>query len=121
MFKDLSLSIRAKQSFKTSEQKNYSYWCNRIDNAPSQITMLRVMRMKAMMEYPSKEKYAKLEQDITLILKLVPLARDSDEALYAQLLKAVESGGQISIRRPLPISPGYLAINVCLSFAKLDC
>lgn len=34
-----------------------------------------------------KEKYAKLEQDITLILKLVPLARDSDEALYAQLLK----------------------------------
>ena len=48
------------KSFRTSEQKNYAYWGSRIDTAPGNLHMLRVMRMKAMMEYPSKEKYAKL-------------------------------------------------------------
>tara|TARA_R110000823_G_scaffold103745_5_gene221319 strand:+ start:3754 stop:4848 length:1095 start_codon:yes stop_codon:yes gene_type:complete len=48
------------KSFKTSEQKNYDYWCNRIDLRQGSMQMLRVMRMKAMMEYPSKEQYARL-------------------------------------------------------------
>ena len=48
------------RSFKTSEQQNYSYWGNRIDTGSGPIHILRVMRMKAMMEYPSKEKYARL-------------------------------------------------------------
>ena len=48
------------KSFRTSEQKNYGYWCNRIDARQGSMQMLRVMRMKAMMEYPSKEKYARL-------------------------------------------------------------
>ena len=48
------------KSFRTSEQKNYSYWCNRIDSASGPLHILRVMRMKAMMEYPSKEQYARL-------------------------------------------------------------
>lgn len=47
------------KKFPTSEQKNYSYWGTRIDTAAGQSHILRVMRMKAMMEYPSKETYAK--------------------------------------------------------------
>ena len=46
--------------FTTSEQQNYNYWCNRLDTGAGPIHILRVMRMKAMMEYPSKEKYAKM-------------------------------------------------------------
>ena len=48
------------KKFLTSEEKNYNYWCNRIDTGNGPAHILRVMRMKAMMEYPSKEKYAKL-------------------------------------------------------------
>lgn len=48
-----------KGSFMTSELQNYSYWGTRIDTASGQPHILRVMRMKAMMEYSSKEKYAK--------------------------------------------------------------
>ncbi len=45
-------------NFLSSEQQNYLYWSNRVDTSNSH--MLRVMRMKAMMEYPSKEKYTKM-------------------------------------------------------------
>ena len=48
------------KSFKTSEQKNYNYWCSRIDSGAGSMHMLRIMRMKAMKEYPSKEQYARL-------------------------------------------------------------
>ena len=48
------------KSFRTSEQKNYAYWCNRIDNTTGNMHIVRVMRMKAMKEYPSKQQYAKL-------------------------------------------------------------
>jgi len=45
----------------TSESKHYSYWCSAIDNANpgKDVQMKRILRMKAMMTYPSKEKYAK--------------------------------------------------------------
>jgi len=48
--------------FITSERANYGYWCNRLDNAitPKQVQMARVMRMKAMQEYVTKEKYTSL-------------------------------------------------------------
>lgn len=48
------------KKFPTSEDKNYAYWGNRIDLGIGSQHILRVMRMKAMMEYPSKEKYAKI-------------------------------------------------------------
>ena len=48
------------RSFKTSESQNYNYWGNRLDTGSGPAHILRVMRMKAMMEYPSKEKYARL-------------------------------------------------------------
>jgi superfamily II DNA or RNA helicase len=47
-------------TFKSSEVDNYNYWSRRIDVGSGAIHILRVMRMKAMMEYPSKEKYAKI-------------------------------------------------------------
>ena len=45
----------------TSELESYTYWCGKIDTAtdPRQIMFYRIQRMKAMMTYPSKEKYAK--------------------------------------------------------------
>ena len=56
--KNYQVEMKTK-SFITSEKQNYSYWCNRIDMGQGPAQMLRVMRMKAMMEYPSKEKYTK--------------------------------------------------------------
>ena len=46
--------------FSSSEEKNYAYWGTRIDTGSGPGHILRVMRMKAMMEYPSKERYTKL-------------------------------------------------------------
>lgn len=45
----------------TSEEKVYTYWTNRIDNAYSiaERQMCRIMRMKAMMDFPSKVHYSK--------------------------------------------------------------
>jgi superfamily II DNA or RNA helicase len=48
------------KSFMTSEEQNYTYWSRRIDLGSGNMHMLRVMRMKAMMEYPTKERYAKI-------------------------------------------------------------
>lgn len=48
------------KKFPTSEDKNYSYWGTRIDTGSGPQHILRVMRMKAMMEYPTKEKYAEV-------------------------------------------------------------
>lgn len=50
------------KSFFTTELANYNYWCSRIeDSRPGKEQQIsRVMRMKAMMAFPSKEKYAKI-------------------------------------------------------------
>lgn len=47
------------KNFMTDEESNYTYWSRRIDVGSGNMHMLRVMRMKAMMEYPSKEIYTK--------------------------------------------------------------
>jgi superfamily II DNA or RNA helicase len=45
----------------TSEKASYDYWTSRLDNARSakEEQIMRVMRMKALMGFKSKEKYAK--------------------------------------------------------------
>jgi len=48
------------KSFVTSEYDNYTYWSRRLDVGSGSVHMLRVMRMKALMEYPTKEKYTTL-------------------------------------------------------------
>ena len=57
--KDYLVDMRGKK-FMTSEEQNYIYWSKRLDVGSGNVHMLRIMRMKALMEYPSKEKYAKL-------------------------------------------------------------
>ena len=46
-------------NFISSEYQNYLYWCNRIEFS-SNHHMVRVMRMKVMQEYKSKEAYTKI-------------------------------------------------------------
>ena len=48
------------KSFVTSEYENYTYWSRRLDVGSGSLHMLRVMRMKALMEYPTIEKYTSL-------------------------------------------------------------
>ena len=67
------------KSFRTSEQTNYNYWCNRIDSASGSLHMLRVMRMKAMMEYGTKEKYANLLFN-SINTKCILFANTQDQA-----------------------------------------
>jgi len=50
---------QGRKKWMTDEESNYVYWSRRIDVGSGNMHMLRVMRMKAMMEYPSKEKYTK--------------------------------------------------------------
>jgi len=57
-----NLPIEAKgKKFYTSEVKNYAYWSQRIwdSNTPKQRQISSVMRMRAMMDYKTKEVYAK--------------------------------------------------------------
>jgi superfamily II DNA or RNA helicase len=62
---DLDKSLTYKQKtkkgyFPSSELKNYNYWSEKLMNANGfkEEQILRVMRMKSMMGYPSKERYA---------------------------------------------------------------
>jgi superfamily II DNA or RNA helicase len=56
---NLKVNLKAQQ-FTTSEQKNYDYWTKRLHEAPSKKMeqIASVMRMRAMMDYTSKEHYA---------------------------------------------------------------
>lgn len=56
-----NMEVRTKKGvFYTSEQKSYDYWSARLNNAPSrkEEKIISVMRMKSMMGYPTKERYA---------------------------------------------------------------
>ena len=66
--KRLNVSVKAKVgTFYTSEVKNYEYWTKRIMDAQSkkEEQIASVMRMRALMEFRTKEKYSKkLLEDI---------------------------------------------------------
>lgn len=60
---DKNKTLRVEKNGKvwfTSEEATYDYWTGRLENAHSgkEIQIMRIMRMKALMEFPSKEKYA---------------------------------------------------------------
>jgi len=65
--------------FTTSEQQNYNYWCNRLDTGAGPLHILRVMRMKAMMEYPSKETYTKKLME-SIQTKCIVFANTQDQS-----------------------------------------
>jgi superfamily II DNA or RNA helicase len=73
-----SVATKAR-SFITSELQNYEYWCKRLETGSGPVHILRVMRMKAMMEYASKEMYTKkLLNSITT--KCIVFANTQDQA-----------------------------------------
>ena len=76
--KNYQVQMKTK-SFITSEKENYRYWGNRIDMGQGPAQMLRVMRMKAMMEYPSKEKYTKVLMG-NINTKCIVFANTQDQA-----------------------------------------
>lgn len=58
-----NMLIRTKtgKQWYTSEQENYNYWTKRIDQSfNDKIHLLRIQRMRAMMNFNSKEEYAKM-------------------------------------------------------------
>jgi superfamily II DNA or RNA helicase len=57
---NLPVNLKDKQ-FMTSEVKNYMYWTSRVydSNTPKQRQISSVMRMRAMMDFKTKESYAK--------------------------------------------------------------
>jgi superfamily II DNA or RNA helicase len=67
------------KSFITSELQNYNYWGQRLETGSGPVHILRVMRMKAMMEYPSKEKYTKILMN-SINTKCIVFANTQDQA-----------------------------------------
>ena len=66
--------------FMTTEQANYAYWCNRVSGASGKsLQIARIMRMKALMAYPSKEKYAKHLAD-SISSKCIIFANTQEQA-----------------------------------------
>ena len=47
------------KTYFTAETSNYTYWSRRLDIGSGNMHMMRIMRMKALMEYPSKELYTR--------------------------------------------------------------
>jgi len=77
-----NIEVKTKsKTFYTSEVNNYNYWCNRLDNSRymKETQINRVMRMKAMMEFPSKEKYAKILSE-SIKSKCIIFANTQDQA-----------------------------------------
>lgn len=52
--------------FMSSEKAAYDFWTEKIQNAtsPSQLQIMRIMRMQSLMKFPTKEKYAKKLLDL---------------------------------------------------------
>lgn len=52
---------KAPRQWPTSEQDSYDYWTNRVTNASGmkERQMMSILRMKAIMDFPTKEKYVK--------------------------------------------------------------
>jgi superfamily II DNA or RNA helicase len=72
-------AVMKNKSFVTSEYDNYVYWSRRIDVGSGNMHMLRVMRMKALMEYPTKEKYTKALME-NIPSKCIVFANTQDQA-----------------------------------------
>ena len=64
--KNYMVKLKNGGAFMTSEREHYMYWTNRINDTTNfaQQKIFRIMRMKAMMEYKTKENYAKALLDM---------------------------------------------------------
>ncbi|RZJ90510.1 MAG: hypothetical protein EOO60_08880, partial [Hymenobacter sp.] len=64
--RDYVLTTKAGSQFTTSERENYVYWSKRLANAtqdPLPVETLRILRMQALMNYPSKGHYMRYLAD----------------------------------------------------------
>jgi len=79
--KNFIKKLKNGKTFPSSELADYNYWSERLLNANGgkEVQILRVMRMKAMMSYPSKERYAKLLMN-TISDKCIVFANTHDQA-----------------------------------------
>jgi superfamily II DNA or RNA helicase len=59
--KDMPVKMKTGKVFYSSEKAMYDYWCKKIDQTFSQkdLQMLRILRMKSIMSFKTKESYAK--------------------------------------------------------------
>jgi superfamily II DNA or RNA helicase len=71
--------VMKNKSFLTSELQNYQYWGQKLETSVGPMHILRVMRMKAMMEYTSKERYTKILMD-SINTKCIVFANTQDQA-----------------------------------------
>jgi superfamily II DNA or RNA helicase len=71
--------VMKNKSFITSELQNYNYWGQRLETGSGPVHILRVMRMKALMEYASKEKYTKILMS-SISTKCIVFANTQDQA-----------------------------------------
>ncbi len=72
---------KAPKMWMTSEQESYNYWTNRVNFAksPKEKQIMSIMRMKAIMSYPSKEQYVKKLIE-TINDKLIIFANTQEQA-----------------------------------------
>ncbi|HOK59474.1 MAG TPA: DEAD/DEAH box helicase family protein, partial [Candidatus Dojkabacteria bacterium] len=69
------------KTWMTSEQDSYNYWTNRINNAVGikERQIMSILRMKALMDFPTKEKYAKKLMDM-MMYKTIIFANTQQQA-----------------------------------------
>jgi len=79
--KTIKKKTRAGGFWMTSEQSEYDYWTNRISNANSakETQITRIMRMKSLQGFTSKERYAK-QLFNTITEKAILFANTQDQA-----------------------------------------
>lgn len=79
--KNLPMKSKTGSMWFSSERDSYNYWTNRIDDAPTakMLQVARIMRMKAMMEFKTKENYTKLLMG-QITNKLLIFANTQDQA-----------------------------------------
>ena len=112
------------KSYLTSETANYTYWSRRLDVGGGNVHMTRVMRMKAMMEYPSKERYTKklMESISTKCIvfantqaqadKLCPYSYHSKNAESEENLKMFKAGEITKLSTVMQLNEGVNIPNL---------
>ena len=58
--RNVRVTVKSGKTWMDSEEKIYDFWTQKLEDAvsPKQMQIMRIMRMKALMAFPSKERYA---------------------------------------------------------------
>jgi superfamily II DNA or RNA helicase len=114
--KNVEVKLKNKPSFYTSEVDNYNYWSARLAHSSNakERQINSIMRMKALMTYPSKEVYAtKLIQHIT---------KTEDKVLiFANTQEQADKLSPYSYHSKNPNSENNLDLFMAGSIKELSC